>query len=61
MPVLDMPSMEIAVETAMTTVTCDGIDQRNQPWKAHWPPKKAAAASAPYGFAKGQTIVIFGN
>jgi hypothetical protein len=61
MPVLNLPITETAVESPTTTMTSDGMDRRKQPWKAHWPPKKGAAAGAPYGFEKGQTIVIFGN
>ena len=61
MPVPNLPPTEAAVETVATPMTCDNVDRRIQPWKAYWPPKKVATAGAPYGFEKGQTIVIYGN
>lgn len=53
-------SMSLALDVD-ELVDTDRAANRAQPWRAHWPPKKASTGGAPYGFKKGEKIVIYGN
>ena len=37
------------------------VKTRAQPWKKNWPPKDTPKAGPPYGFEKGEIVVIYGN
>ncbi|EED16518.1 hypothetical protein TSTA_015980 [Talaromyces stipitatus ATCC 10500] len=49
----------LAPLTAVTTTSTK--EKRSQPWKTHWPPQKNIPDQKAYGFAKGETVAIYGN
>ncbi|EED16516.1 hypothetical protein TSTA_015980 [Talaromyces stipitatus ATCC 10500] len=56
-----MPAQEYN-NTPLTAVTTTSTkEKRSQPWKTHWPPQKNIPDQKAYGFAKGETVAIYGN